>query len=103
MHRRYKRGFVSIIATGVLFVVVIIVFSLGTASLSGSTDSEGLGATQQAIERAAVLCYATEGFYPPGLSYLEEHYGVQIDESRYLVRYEATGSNLMPTIRVLSR
>lgn len=101
--RRRSGGFVGIIATAVLFVVVLIVLSSGTSSLSGSTDAEGLAATQEAIERATVLCYATEGFYPPGITYLEENYGVQIDRTKYVVRYEALGANVMPTIRVAGR
>lgn len=101
--RRRSGGLVGIIATVVLFIVVLIVLSTGTSSLSGSTDAEGLAATQQAIERATVLCYATEGFYPPGISYLEENYGVQIDRTKYVVRYETVAANVMPNIRVAGR
>ena len=48
-----------------------------------------------------LACYAAEGIYPPDLAYLEEHYGIQIDESRYTVYYDIFGSNLMPDITVL--
>ena len=53
--------------------------------------------------RAAVACYAAQGAYPPDLSYIEEHWGVQIDRSRYAVFYQVEGSNLMPDITVLER
>ena len=48
-----------------------------------------------------MACYAAEGVYPPTLSYLEEHYGLQIDEERYTVHYSAFAENLMPDITVL--
>ena len=53
--------------------------------------------------RAAVACYAAQGAYPPDLDYIEEHWGVQIDRSRYAVFYQVEGSNLMPDITVLER
>ena len=56
---------------------------------------------EDAIHRAVVSCYATEGFYPPTLDYVEEHYGIQIDSSRYAVFYEIFAENLMPDITVL--
>ena len=46
-------------------------------------------------------CYAAEGIYPPNLEYLEEYYGLQIDETRYTVHYSAFAENLMPDITVL--
>ncbi len=102
MQKKRSKGLVSILATVVLFVVVLIVLTVGTSSLSGSADAQGLAATKNAIERATVLCYATEGFYPPGLSYLEKNYGIQVDHTRYAVRYEVYATNIMPTITVSS-
>ena len=39
--------------------------------------------------------------YPANLDHLKEHYGLQIDEERYTVRYTAFAENLMPDITVL--
>lgn len=50
-----------------------------------------------------MACYAAQGAYPPDLDYIEEHWGVQIDWSRYAVFYHVEGSNLMPDITVLER
>ena len=57
---------------------------------------------EDSIRRTCVACYATEGVYPPTLEYLEDHYGVQIDRSRYAVFYEIFAENLMPEITVVS-
>ena len=48
-----------------------------------------------------MACYAAEGVYPPTLDYLEQHYGIQVDETRYMVSYDIFASNLMPEITVL--
>ena len=69
--------------------------------LSSDGTAEGRDRLEDAVRRAAVTCYACEGVYPPTLAYLEEHYGVQVDEDRYTVFYEAFAENLMPEITVV--
>ncbi|NLW79613.1 MAG: hypothetical protein GXY32_09420 [Ruminococcaceae bacterium] len=100
---RAGSGGAGIIVTVVLFVVMLAVLAFGTFGLAGRADEEGVAATYNAIERAAVLCYATEGFYPPSLTYIQEHYGVQVDLERYAVRYDAYASNITPNILVVAR
>ena len=78
--------------------------NIATALLSNLRDGESAEGRQQlegAIRRAAVACYAAEGVYPPDLDYLEQHYGIQVDETRYMVSYDIFASNLMPDITVL--
>jgi hypothetical protein len=101
--RKEKSGAVGLLASVALFAVMLAVLATGTMRIAGSATNEGLAATRDAIERAAVLCYAAEGFYPPGLAYLEAHYGVQIDHSRYVVEYRVFATNVAPTIRVLAK
>lgn len=86
-----------------LFLLVLVGVALGTSRLANTTSEEGVLATQQAIQRAAVLCYASEGFYPPTLAYIEENYGVQIDYDTYVVAYDIFASNIMPSVRVVAR
>ncbi len=87
----------------VLFCVMLVVLLVATTNLSSGADAEGANTMRTAIERAAVLCYATEGFYPPSLSYLEQYYGVQVDRVKYAVQYEVFAPNITPTIRVEAR
>lgn len=65
------------------------------------TDAEILSLAEEGVRRAAVECYALEGFYPRTLDYLVEHYGVTAGDDRYLISYQYVGSNLMPDITVL--
>ena len=100
---KQKPAWPKVLASVLLFAVAFAIFSIGTSNIGSSAKDEGLASTKRAIERAAVLCYATEGFYPPGLSYIEEHYGVHIDEDHYVVQYDVFAKNVMPAITVKQR
>lgn len=52
------------------------------------------------IEQYAIQCYATEGAYPPNLDYLVDHYGLVLNEDKYIYEYEPIAENLKPLIRV---
>ena len=84
-----------------LLALVPLALLLAARSLGGRAGLEGLELAEQSIRRAAVQCYALEGFYPAGVDYLEEYYGVSVDEDRYFVDYRYIASNLMPDITVL--
>lgn len=86
-----------------ILALVLIPFSLLYVSglLGSRTSEEGLRMQEESIRRAAVECYALEGYYPPSLSYLTERYGVSVDTGHYFVDYQYVASNLMPDITVL--
>jgi len=83
-------------------VVVLAAFLLALSRLdSGSTEVQRQQ-LEDSIRRACVACYASEGVYPPNLSYLEQHYGLQVDTTRYTVFYDIFAENLMPDITVVN-
>ena len=86
----------------VLLVVLPVALFFGARALGGRAGAEGLALAERSVRRAAVQCYALEGFYPASLDYLEEYYGVSVDGNRYFVDYRYVGSNLMPDITVLA-
>lgn len=87
----------------VIMVLIILCFATATDQLDADRTGEACRQLEIAIRRGCVACYAAEGYYPTTLDYLQEHYGIQVDEKRYTVFYEAFGSNLMPNITVLER
>ena len=87
----------------VLAGAVVLCFLTALTNLQQGQTAEGRRRLEAAIRRTAVACYAAEGVYPPDLDYLETHYGLQVDERRYTVRYERIAANLMPDITVLER
>lgn len=90
-----------VLAVPAAMVLAALVLVLAVGNLSDGSTAEGRDRLEDAVRRAAVTCYASEGIYPPTLQYLEEHYGVQVDESRYTVFYDAFAENLMPDITVV--
>lgn len=64
---------------------------------------DGAIALRAAIQNCAQQCYVVEGFYPPRLEYMEEHYGLQVNRKDYYVTYEAFASNLPPDVTVVSK
>ena len=87
----------------VVIAAVLLLFLTAVSGLERNSSEEGRQQLEEALRRAAVACYAAEGIYPPDLDYLEEHYGIQVDEEHYAVFYEVFASNLMPDITVLER
>lgn len=94
-------SFLKIPLLAVLAAAVLLCFSIGVSRLEQGQREEGKRQLETALRRAAVACYAAEGAYPQDLSYLTEHYGVQVNEKRYTVYYDIFGSNIMPDITVL--
>jgi len=85
-----------------LAAVILAAFLVGLSRLEHGSSELQRQQLEDSIRRTCVACYATEGVYPPDLAYLEEHYGIQIDRSRYAVFYEIFAENLMPEITVVS-
>ena len=85
----------------VVAVMALVFFSVALHSLSAGQSQEDLRQLEETLRRSCVACYAAEGAYPPSLDYLEEHYGLQVDEDRYTVHYTVIAENLMPDITVL--
>ncbi len=86
-----------------LTVMACVWFFFAISKLSKNQELYGKKQLEEAIRQAAVSCYASEGIYPPSISYLEEHYGIQIDKKHYNVFYEIYGENLIPEITVLEK
>ena len=85
-----------------LVVAALVVFATAVDSLNDGQSAERLHQVEQAVRRSCAACYAAEGRYPQDLSYLEERYGLQIDEDTYIVYYAAQAGNLMPAIVVMT-
>ena len=84
----------------VFFACVIAAAGTGIAGMRGRSSEQQLAVQKKAIERAAVLCYALEGYYPPQIEYLENKYGLIVDRNSFLVVYRTFGSNIRPEVAV---
>ena len=103
MKKQTRKLNIPIFLLPLLAVAVLLVFLTSLSNLERGRSEEGKRQLEDALRRASVACYAAEGIYPPNLDYLREHYGIQIDETRYMVVYDVFASNLMPDITVLEQ
>ncbi|MBQ4640495.1 MAG: hypothetical protein IJB69_08285 [Clostridia bacterium] len=90
-----------LLAVAMAVLVALCVYTIDSMIRVG--DEGEMRTVEDAVRHAALTCFAVEGAYPSELSYLQEHYGLHYDESRYHVLYEAFASNQMPQIRVTLR
>ena len=93
----------KLIAVMILVCMVLLLFSASISHLRQGQHQEDKQILEESLRRTAVACYAAEGFYPPDVTYMQQHYGLQYDESRFLIHYEMFSSNLMPDITVLDK
>lgn len=91
------------IALALAAVLMVALFLRAVDSLGREQAAQGKTQLEDALRRACVACYAAQGSYPASVEELKERYGVQVDDSRFLVHYDVFASNLMPEIIVLER
>lgn len=84
-----------------LLLVGVCVGAYQRAVYQLSSDSEVI--IRDAVISSAVQCYAIEGTYPQSIEYLQQNYGLVLDETHFIVTYEAFASNVMPDVVVLSK
>lgn len=93
-----RTRFLPVMVIALCLPLLLLFFS---SLLGDRTSQESLRLLEESIHRAAVECYALEGYYPPTLDYLKKRYGVSVDNDRYFVDYRFVASNLVPDITVL--
>ena len=97
----WRSRLVPYVIFAVIFAFILFYVITGLGQASAVSDSEGLRIAENSIKRSVINCYASEGKYPSSFEYLKEHYGISIDENRYIVHYEIFAENFMPDITVL--
>ena len=104
MYSDAKKRFPRWVVLTVLLVgIAAVLASLAWGGSGRDLSEEGAVAIRTAVQRSALQCYAVEGVYPPNLRYLEENYGLQVNERDYYVTYDAFASNLPPTVIVQAK
>ena len=85
-----------------ILIAAIIWFALtSVGNLSAGSKNEERQHLEDALRRAALSCYASQGYYPPDVGYIEERYGIQIDRESFAVFYDVFAENIMPQIDVV--
>lgn len=99
-----KRKKITSFHVGILlFAAILVLFLYGISYVGSSTGERQQDSLIKAMERNIVHCYALEGFYPPSLEYMEEHYGLTYDKDMFIVDYQPIGTNLYPDFTVIPK
>ncbi len=84
-----------------LLPLILIGFFYLINSVDQSTIDKQRDSLDIAINKDILHCYAVEGYYPPSLDYLKEHYGLTYDEELFFIDYRPIGSNIRPDVTIL--
>ena len=82
------------------YAAAAVIAAVGIDRSESAESAYMTSSLRQNIVRAAAMCYAAEGAYPEELSYLEENYGITVNEEKYTVHYSFAGSNISPEVTV---
>lgn len=82
---------------------LLLIFILELSSIHDTTLQKQQESLETALMRNITHCYAVEGYYPPSLAYIEEHYGLIYDKDLFFVDYQPVGSNIRPSVTVILR
>ncbi len=91
----------GVVITMVSFLLVLVLLMVGLTTLNSQNETKLSESLKESVMRATLTCYAVEGRYPNDAGYLEAHYGLTYDHSRYIVSLDAFADNLLPDISVL--
>lgn len=85
------------------FAIVIAIFLVGISFIASTSSKDQKQILTEAVSKDIIHCYAIEGYYPPSLSYIEDHYGLTYDKSKYMIDYVPIGDNIMPDVTIVEK
>ncbi len=91
----------GILPSIILFSLVIILFVMGTASLSEGSTKRQKDSLIDALSRDIVYCYATTGHYPESLESIRADYGLFYNEELFYVDYQVRAQNIIPDVTII--
>lgn len=97
-----KKKMPMILFSLVIFFLLLFFVAVAFPNIISRTSAEKQEALEHALHRANIQCYAIEGRYAPNIAYLEEHYGIVIDHSKFKIFYDSWADNVMPEITVIN-
>ncbi len=88
-----------LVAVLIMVIVGLIIFT-SIDHFADSYTGNRAAEVRNTVVSYVAQCYALEGAYPPDLAYLEDRYGLQLDEDKYIYHYEMFATNIFPDIQV---
>lgn len=96
--KKISLSFISIIVSLLIIAVIVgvVIFSID----KDGYDDKRTQQVKNSVMSSVAQCYALEGSYPRDLNYLQENYGLQLDNDKYIYHYEKFASNILPDVQV---
>ena len=95
--RRSNLALVAALVVGVVLAVVVFF------AIQGAVREPTAQSMRQAVLSSALECYAIEGAFPASLGYLQDHYGLVVNERDFMITYECYADNVAPSVVVVPR
>ena len=89
------------VSYAVLFLVIFVVILYTVSKATEGSLQEQQKNLSDAIDRAVIQCYVTEGRYPESFEYLKDNYGIIYDDEMFRVDYVIYGSNMRPDVTII--
>lgn len=102
-HFHTRRSFPKWLINLMIFVIIVTLFSYGTARLRDRSHTRQKETLECALTRDITDYYASYGRYPENLDTIRTVYGLSYDEKTFFIDYRITGANMRPTVVVLER
>ncbi len=103
IHQIKKKNMASsTLISALLFILIFVGFLFTVSKASRGSAAEQRQSLEEAIDRAIIQCYVTEGRYPESFDYLQKNYGIIYDDEMFRVDYVIFGSNMRPDVTIIS-
>jgi len=96
-----RLGIISQLATLPFIAFALFILIRSVSGYGVTNQSLSKANVQEIVETYAIQCYASEGSYPPDIQYLVDHYGLILDEERFIYEYDIFASNVKPEIIII--
>ncbi|MGN0035339.1 MAG: hypothetical protein ACI364_06400 [Coriobacteriales bacterium] len=99
--QRARRRRLGVVLAAIAACAIVVALLVG--AVRASAREQGAVNMRDAIVESAKQCCAVEGSYPTSYQYLEDHYGLRVNERDYVITYESFASNVLPNVVVVPR
>lgn len=93
----------TLITALIILIAVFLIVITAISSVQSSRKAENAEIIETGVRRAAMECYANEGFFPESIDYLIKNYHLYTDNDHCIIHYSAISSNIMPEIKVIPK
>ena len=93
----------QIVIPSLVILAAVVFLLLWSRQMFSDQNDRKIRSIRNAIDSRALQCYVIEGSYPESLSYLEENYGLAVNQDAYQIIYTPVAENLPPQVQVIRK